>query len=69
MKNADTEQLERELSEIANAVHSAGLLTSLHRQQCEALAQTTGKLEASLERAIKALMRLQHSGLPTSGPR
>ncbi len=71
MDNAqsETEQLQRELSEIANAVHSAGLLAGLHRQQCEALTQTTGKLEAALERAIKALLRLQHNGPPTPGSR
>ena len=71
MKNAqsETEQLEKELSEIANAVHSAGLLAHVHRQQCETLTQTTGKLEAALERAIKALLRLQHNGLPTKEPR
>lgn len=53
------EQLERELSEIANAVQAAGLLAGLHRHQCEVLTETTHKLEAALVRAVKALQRLQ----------
>lgn len=57
-----SDQLERALSEIANAIQAAGLLAAMQRRHCDALAQSAVKLEAALERVISTLHVLQQGG-------
>jgi hypothetical protein len=47
------------LSEVANALQTAGLLASLQRRQAGDLAQNAVNLESALERATHAIRRLQ----------
>ncbi len=47
------------LSEVANALQTAGLLASLQRRHAGDLAQNAIKLETAIERATHAIRRLQ----------
>jgi len=47
------------LSEVANALQTAGLLASLQRRHAGDLAQNAINLETAIERATHAIRRLQ----------
>jgi hypothetical protein len=57
--NDRDKRFEETMSEIANAIQTAGLLASLQRRDAGALTQDAVKLEAAIERATGAMQQLR----------